>query len=129
VYIYLEGLAEEICSRVFARFPGLQGDILEIVSKCLTEERDVTKEILEDIIDSEQGYLFTNDRIDAYFSLVVRNVRDRVPKTIGFFLVHKCQNKIQFHLYNEINTNKELASSLGEHPAITEERNNLTKRL
>ena len=68
-------------------------------------------------------------RIDSYFSLVVRNVRDRVPKTIGYFLVHNCQNKIQFHLYNEINTNKELASSLGEHPAITEERNSLTKRL
>lgn len=68
-------------------------------------------------------------RIDSYFSLVVRNVRDRVPKTIGFFLVHNCQNKIQFHLYNEINTNKQLASSLGEHPAITDERNSLTKRL
>jgi hypothetical protein len=27
----------------------------------LVEERDKTKEILEDIIDAELGYLFTND--------------------------------------------------------------------
>ena len=26
-------------------------------------------------------------RIDAYFKLVVRNVRDSIPKTIGYFLV------------------------------------------
>jgi dynamin 1-like protein len=26
-------------------------------------------------------------RIDAYFKLVVRNVRDTIPKSIGFFLV------------------------------------------
>ena len=61
VYIYLEGLAEEIGNRIFSRFPGLVGEILEIVSKVLNEERESTKEILEDIIDSEQGYLFTND--------------------------------------------------------------------
>ncbi len=29
-------------------------------------------------------------RIDTYFKLVVRNIRDRVPKTIGYFLVHNC---------------------------------------
>jgi hypothetical protein len=26
-------------------------------------------------------------RIDAYFKIVVRNVRDSVPKVIGYFLV------------------------------------------
>lgn len=68
-------------------------------------------------------------RIDAYFNLVIRNVRDRVPKTIGHFLVKKCQDKIQFHLYSEINKNSMLNSILGEHPAITEERDDLTKSL
>lgn len=61
VYLYLENLAEEIANRVFSRFPGLSGDLLEVVSKVLTEERDKTKEFLEDIIEAEQGYLFTND--------------------------------------------------------------------
>jgi N-dimethylarginine dimethylaminohydrolase len=61
VYLYLENLAEEIANSVFARFPGLVGEVIEVVSKVLQEERDKAKEILEDIIESEQGYLFTND--------------------------------------------------------------------
>lgn len=131
-----------------------------MVSKCLQEERDKTKEILECIIDSEEGYLFTNDyeyllnrtdivpgnkderkqlssttvfvmelrqRIDSYFNLVIRNVRDRVPKAIGYFLVKKVQDKIQFHLYSEINKNTKMSEVLGEHPAITQERNDLSR--
>ena len=162
VYLYLENLTEELASKVFARFPSLIGEILEVVSKCLQDERDKTKEILECLIDSEEGYLFTNDydyllnrtdivpgakdekkhlssttvfvmelrqRIDSYFNLVIRNVRDRVPKTIGHFLVKKCQDKIQYHLYNEINKNAKMAEVLGEHPAITEERNSLKRSL
>ena len=162
VYQYLESLAEELSTKVFARFPNLAGEVLEIVSKCLQEERDQTEGILENIIDSEEGYLFTNDydylinrtdivpgsreekrnlssttvfvnelrqRIDSYFNLVVRNVRDRIPKTIGFFLVKKVQDKIQFNLYSEMNKNSKMTDDLGEHPNITEERNRLSKTL
>jgi hypothetical protein len=28
-------------------------------------------------------------RIDAYFEIVLRNVKDSVPKAIGYFLVRK----------------------------------------
>ena len=162
VYQYLESLADELSTKVFSRFPVLAGEVIEIVSKCLQEERDSTEEILENIIDSEEGYLFTNDyeyllnrtdivpgnkedkknlssttvfvnelrqRIDSYFNLVVRNVRDRIPKTIGYFLVKKVQDKIQFHLYSEMNKNTKMTDVLGEHPNITEERNRLTKTL
>ena len=158
VYLYLENLAEELAGKVFSRFPTLIGEIVEVVSRCLQNERDKSKDILECVIDSEEGYLFTNDydyllnrtdivpgnkdekkhlssttvfimelrqRIDAYFNLVIRNVRDRVPKIIGNFLVKKCQDEIQFHLYSEINKNTKMAEILGEHPAITEERNKL----
>jgi dynamin 1-like protein len=38
-------------------------------------------------------------RIDAYFKLVVRNVRDAIPKTIGYFLVKSSQERLQFELY------------------------------
>ncbi len=57
----MENLAEEIANKVYAWFPGVTGEILEVVSWVLVEERDKTKEILEDIIDAELGYLFTND--------------------------------------------------------------------
>jgi hypothetical protein len=45
-------------------------------------------------------------RIDAYFKLVVRNVRDTIPKTIGFFLVKASQERLQFELYAQINKNE-----------------------
>jgi len=41
--------------------------------------------------------VFVNDirsRIDAYFDLVLRSVRDSVPKAIGCFLVRKSQEVI-----------------------------------
>jgi hypothetical protein len=38
-------------------------------------------------------------RIDSYFKIVVRNVRDSVPKMIGFFLVKASQERLQFELF------------------------------
>lgn len=42
-------------------------------------------------------------RIDTYFKIVLRNVRDTVPKQIGYFLVKMSQEKLQFELYQRIN--------------------------
>jgi len=36
--------------------------IMDIIIQCLNKERDHAREIVEAIIDSEQNYLFTNDR-------------------------------------------------------------------
>jgi len=33
-------------------------------------------------------------RIDTYFSIVVRNVRDSIPKAVGYFLVKSAQEKM-----------------------------------
>jgi len=35
-------------------------------------------------------------RIDQYFRIVLKNVRDSIPKTIGFFLVKKSQDILQY---------------------------------
>lgn len=118
-------------------------EIMDIIVKCLSKERDRAREVVEAIVDSEMHYLFTNDtgmqdnvieaasgggagngggmggpgghggpggeggmrqppqrssnpfvtemrkRIDSYFSVVVRSVKDSVPKAIGYFLVKK----------------------------------------
>ena len=119
-YIALDGIAQAIVSRIFSRFPGMQGEIMDIITRVLHSERDKARQIVESIIDSEQNYLFTNDlgyknnkstimlkdpsvkydsqnafvnqlrqRIDEYFALVLRNVKDSIPKAIGFFLVRK----------------------------------------
>ena len=75
------------------------------------------------------GNVFVNElrgRIDDYFRIVLRSVRDSVPKAIGFFLVRKSQDALQFELYNQVNTNKNLQSYLGEPARITERRKALT---
>ena len=65
-------------------------------------------------------------RIDQYFDIVLRNVKDAVPKAIGCFLVKKSQEVLQFELYNQVNSNPHLAQALGEPARITERRNALT---
>merc|ERR1719221_1754250 len=68
-------------------------------------------------------------RLDAYFAITVRSVRDSVPKAIGFYLVRAVQDKLQFELLNTLNKKDKLAELLGEPPHIMEERKTLTMML
>jgi hypothetical protein len=118
VHSFLENLAHKIIERTFFRFPNLVAEISELASGVLLKEKDNSASIIEAIIDSEEGYCYTNDleylnertdilpkqgmgprdpeqafvdeirkRIDAYFSIVIRNIRDCIPKSIGYFMV------------------------------------------
>jgi hypothetical protein len=60
-YQQLEHIASSIVDKIFQRFPSLIPEIMEIIVKCLSQERDKAREVVEAIIDSEQNYLFTND--------------------------------------------------------------------
>lgn len=62
VYFYLETLAQNIADRIFQRFPTMIGEIMEMVIMVLQRERDKAREVVEALIDAEQGYLFTNDQ-------------------------------------------------------------------
>lgn len=68
-------------------------------------------------------------RLDAYFALVVRNIRDAVPKAIGFFLVRQVQEKIQYELLRDLNQGDKVVDLLGEPPHIREERKSLAAQL
>jgi hypothetical protein len=168
-HLYIEQLADEIAQKVFSRFPGVVSDIMEIVSKCLMDQKDKTNKVVEAVIEAEEGYLFTNDksymekctdivptedeskvgkdgapaappkktgrnqiyvdeirkRLDMYFTIIVRGIRDSVPKAIGFFLVNGIQDHLQYDLYAEINKNEKMAETLGEPPEVTAERQTL----
>ena len=54
--------------------------------------------------------------------MVVRNLRDSVPKCIGFYLTHSFRTKLQFALNQEIQNEKILNHFLKEPPHIQEER-------
>ncbi|KAL8452904.1 hypothetical protein Emag_002121 [Eimeria magna] len=78
---------------------------------------------------SEQFIQEIRRRLDAYFGLVLHNVRDTVPKKIGFFLVRQLQDKLQFELYNKLNDERLFSCLLGEPPHILEERRALVAQL
>lgn len=65
------------------------------------------------------------NRIDSYFKIVLRNVRDTVPKQVGYFLVKMSQEKLQFELYQKVNANQQLVDMLGEPKTVTERRQTL----
>ncbi|CAJ1377128.1 unnamed protein product [Effrenium voratum] len=68
-------------------------------------------------------------RLDSYFEVTVRNVRDSIPKAIGYYLVRAVQDKLQFALLNALNQPDQLSALLGEPPHIMEERRTLTNQL
>ena len=55
-------IAHGIVDKIFQRFPQMIPEIMAIIIKVLSTERDQAREIVEAIIDSEQNYLFTNDK-------------------------------------------------------------------
>lgn len=61
VYHQLEQMAQGIVERIFSRFPSMIGDVMEIITSVLQQEREKARYIVESEIDSEQNYLFTND--------------------------------------------------------------------
>lgn len=68
-------------------------------------------------------------RIDSYFRLVARNVRDSAPKLIGFFLVRSSMDRLQYELYNYLNANDRILECMSEPENITKEREVLRKQL
>jgi len=160
VYYYLEELAHTILEKTFARFPSITGELMAVIQQIMGEERDKSKYIVESIIESEIGYMFTNDadyngkrtdivpkvdeadkaldsskiyvkemraRIDTYFKLVIRNVRDAVPKIVGCFLVRAIQDKMQLELATRLTKNEQINALLSEPPSVAEERKRLSE--
>lgn len=68
-------------------------------------------------------------RLDSYFFITVRNVRDSIPKAIGYYLVRAVLDKLQFELLNFLNQKEKMNELLGEPPHILEERRQLTAQL
>ncbi|EZG78969.1 putative dynamin-like protein [Gregarina niphandrodes] len=194
----LDQLLDRLSARVFARFPALGNEVLELSRSLLEKEKDKTKQIIEYVVNAEMGYMFTNDdsylsvhasllsanapqnpntvpnqqpptqnkttwfgpqmqqtvqavnnclwnerrtqysatflaeirgRLNAYFNIVLRNIRDTIPKTIGYFLVRRTQETLQYELYTSLSKADLQDSLLGEPPHVTEERASIKKQM
>lgn len=62
VYGQLEIIASGLINKIFQRFPTMIPEIGELVIKILSEDREKTRVLVENMIDAEIHYLFTNDK-------------------------------------------------------------------
>jgi len=198
----LTSLAHRTSLMVFDRFPALAEKVFHVANNIVENERTKTKVIVENLVASQCGYLFTNDqdyltshglmqsadtrkesalpaqtetlpaqpthfqkvtntvqgvgnqvkglfddgtqrrppevsysgnfigeirkRLDAYFKLVVRNLRDSVPKAIGYNLIRQVQNTLAYSLHQHLANPGNL---MCESPHIAEERNAMSAQL
>ena len=154
VFSYLETLSGKILSKIFYKLPNILYSLNELLINYLNEEKNKAKYIIDSIVDSEINYLFTNDilflryssspkdknnqanleeeirnRIEKYFRLVVRNLRDTIPKIMGNFLVNEIENNMQKKIYNKIFENKEISKILIEPESSIQNRKKLKNML
>jgi len=67
------------------------------------------------------------NRIEAYFKLIVRNLRDSIPKIMGNFLVKEIEDNMQLKLYNKLYNAREMTDLLSEPESIAERRKELNE--
>ena len=142
VFQYLTFLSRKILEKVFNKFPNDINIMNEIINEYLNKKRNKTKYLIENIFDMETSYLFTNDdnylkyyiynktkwseemrkRIEAYFKLIVRNLRESVPKIIGKYLVKEIEDNMQTELNNLVYKLNYTENILNENEKIIERR-------
>lgn len=155
----VEKVGLEIAHGIFKKFVILQNEITKIYSDFIKARSSATRRILENLVNCEENYIFTNDqfmyssenndreglqnaletnnilvyelrmKVNRYFNIVVRNLRDSIPKIIGRFLLQKTNNLLEFELLNNLNKVNYCLESLKESPSVRQERKTLRKKL
>ena len=67
--------------------------------------------------NKEEKKLFIREvrrRLDAYLAIVIRNLRDLIPKLIGQILVTKSMDSMQLEIIEGINKSTEVLDCLSE---------------
>ena len=142
---YLEFLSKKIIAKVFQKFPNEIIIINQIIENFFAKIGNKTEYLIENIFSMETSYLFTNDgdylryntnnnlgktktmkdRINAYFQLVVRNLRESIPKIIGKYLVKEIEDNMQNELYKLVYNLNNTENILIENESIIERRKKL----
>mmetsp|Transcript_10607 Transcript_10607/g.9094 ORF Transcript_10607/g.9094 Transcript_10607/m.9094 type:complete len:145 (+) Transcript_10607:846-1280(+) len=131
IHYLLEDMVDRLVAKIFMRFPNVSSEISEIVKNIISNHKEQTLKMIKGITDADMNYIFTNDwdylmknsgfiqndddtgnskfireirlRLDNYFSIIVRNIRDTIPKIIGYHLVRKSQDNMSLELWQVIN--------------------------
>jgi len=69
------------------------------------------------------------NRIEAYFKLIVRNLRDSIPKIMGNYLIKEIEENMQLKLYNKLYNAREITDLLSEPESVAERRKELNNMI
>ena len=61
IYYSLENASKKIINTIFSSYPTLEDIVTDLSGKILQKQRDIAKEMSQNILDSERGYIFTSD--------------------------------------------------------------------
>ena len=152
----LETRGLEIIDKVFKKFGRVGIEVKDIYMKHLNNVKNDTRKILETIVNCEENYIFTNDpsmldlsalepmkakdmnakivqelrvRINNYFKIVVKNLRDTVPKILGQFLVHRFSDELEVEILNGLNRKNYCLNYFNENKTSTSQRQKLKNEL
>ena len=77
-------------------------------------------------VDAKKLFILEiRNRIEAYFKLIVRNLRDMIPKIMGNNLIKEIEDNMQLKLYNKLYNAKEMTDLLNEPESVAERRKEL----
>lgn len=142
---------------VFGKYSRLAETIKRFFSDFLKKNYIFCEKILKNIIKCEENYIFTNDnlmhepnedkqgrkdalnsnkmleyelrsKVDIYFNIVVRNLRDSIPKLMGHFFLQKINEGLEFNLLNRLSRLNYGIDTLEENSDVADERNKLKKQ-
>ena len=146
VFQYLTFISRKILVKIFNKFPNELNNMNEIINNYLNQKGNKTQFLIESVFNMETKYLFTNDqnylenfsgtfkydklwemrkRINAFFKVIVRNLRESIPKIIGNFLVKEIEDNMQIELNNIIYNLNNTDDILIENEKIIERRKEL----
>ena len=61
--------------------------------------------------------------INYFFSIMIRNLRESVPKVTGFYFIRSLKNDVRFYLLNEVSKEFSYENFLEEDPEVARTRN------
>lgn len=146
----LETKGSELLDDLLKKYPKLLGEVKDTFLKVLNATKIKTQKILDNIVRCEENYLFTNNpqmlegaviknknmkttavnlmvtelrfRIDAYFNITVRNIRNTVPKIVGVFLLKKLRDNLEVEILNALSKKNYCIDGFAESDATADLR-------
>ena len=146
---HLFKLSHKAIHKVFKRFNGMENKINDIIDNIIKNQVKNTKILLEQILKYELTYEFTNDEeflekynnqeiikykvnlalfenaLNDYYKIIVRNIRNIIPKTIQYKLIINLQNNLYNNLVDYLIKNQNILNNLKENKNYLKLRKNL----